>query len=144
MADRNERWVLNHLIELCRDEEMALRYAADHVTDSATRAVFVNLAQQRAQFVNELQPHAHGLGGAEAAEGTTRGKLHRGWMAFKHRIVSHNDKQMVSAAEQSEQRILATYRDMLTEMIPPRAREVVEQQCAQIAEAQGRLRAMPH
>ena len=26
MADHNERWVLNHLIEMCRDEELALQY----------------------------------------------------------------------------------------------------------------------
>src|SRR5258706_10155790 len=83
MADHNERWVMNHLIEMCRDEELALRYAANHVKDASVKTFFVELASQRAQFAADLLPHAQRLGGAEAADRTTRGTLHRGWMALK-------------------------------------------------------------
>ena len=47
MADHSERWVLNHLIEMCRDEELALKYAADHVKDPSVKKVFEELAAQR-------------------------------------------------------------------------------------------------
>lgn len=42
MADRNERWVLNHLIPMCRDEELTLRHAADHVKDPSVKELFAS------------------------------------------------------------------------------------------------------
>ena len=83
MADHNERWVLNHLIEMCKDEELALRYVADHVQDPSVRTLIAELASQRAQFAADLLPYAQRLGGAEAADGTTRGALYRRWMVLK-------------------------------------------------------------
>ena len=56
MADHDERWVLNHLIEMCRDEELTLRYAADHVKDPSVKTLFVELASQRAQFAADSVP----------------------------------------------------------------------------------------
>jgi hypothetical protein len=35
MAERNERAVLNHLIEICRDAERGFRMAAVHVKNAA-------------------------------------------------------------------------------------------------------------
>ena len=102
MADHNERWVLNHLIEMCRDEELALRYAADHVKDPSVKALFVELASQRAQFAADLSPHAARLGGGQATDGTTRGALHRGWMALKGTLSGSRDRAMISEAEHGE------------------------------------------
>ena len=85
MADHDERWILNHLIEMCRDEELLLRYAADHVQQTSAKALFAELANERARFASDLLPHAQRLGGGDTANSTTRGALHRGWMALKDR-----------------------------------------------------------
>jgi uncharacterized protein (TIGR02284 family) len=141
MADHNERWVLNHLIEMCRDEELALRYAADHVKDPSVKTLFVELASQRAQFAADLLPHAQRLGGAEAADGTTRGALHRGWMAMKTTLIGYNDRTMITEAEYNEDRALDTYESALNDMLPPTARDVVERQWAEIRLGHDRVRA---
>ncbi len=101
MADHNERWVLNHLIEMCRDEELTLRYAADHVTDRSVKTLFVELASQRAQFAADLLPHAQRRVGASAAYGTTRVALHRGWMVLKAALGGSSATAMIPAAEHS-------------------------------------------
>ncbi len=141
MADRNERWVLNHLIEICRDEELTLRYAADHVKDPSVKALFVELASRRAQFAADLLPHAQRLGGTEAADRTTRGALHRGWMAIKGVLIGYSDKEMIAEAEHDENLALVTYESALDDMLPPTTREVVERQRAEIRLAHDRVRA---
>ena len=141
MADHNERWVLNHLIEMCRDEELALRYAADHVKDLSVKTLLVELASQRAQFAADLLPHARRLGGAEAADGTTRGTLHRGWMALKATLSRPSDWAMITEAEHSEALALAAYEHALDDMLPLTARDVVERQRAEIRLAHDRVRA---
>ena len=142
MADHNERWVLNHLIEMCRDEELALRYAADHVKDPSVKTLLVELASQRARFAADLLPYAQRLGGAEAADGTTRGVLHRGWMALKAALSGSNDRAMITEAEHSEDLALAAYEDALHDMLPPTARDVVERQRAEIRLAHDRVHSL--
>jgi uncharacterized protein (TIGR02284 family) len=142
MADHNERWVMNHLIEMCRDEELALRYAADHVKDSAVKTLFVELASQRAQFAADLLPHAQRLGGAEAADRTTRGTLHRGWMALRAALSRSSDRAMITEAEHSENLALAAYEHALDSMLPPTARDVVERQRAEIRLAHDRVQSL--
>jgi|GraSoiStandDraft_12_1057312.scaffolds.fasta_scaffold45043_2 uncharacterized protein (TIGR02284 family) len=142
MADRNERWVLNHLIEMCRDEELTLRYAGDHVKDPSVKALFVELASRRAQFAADLVPHAQRLGGAEAADRTTRGALHRRWMAIKGALIGYSDRAMIAEAEQDEDLVLAIYENALDDMLPPTVRELVERQRAEIRLAHDRVQAL--
>jgi uncharacterized protein (TIGR02284 family) len=141
MADHNERWVLNHLIELCRDEELTLRYAVEHVKDPSVKGLFMELAAQRAQFAAELLPHAQRLGGAEPAETTARGTLRRGWLAIRDTLVGSNDTQIISEAEHAESLAQSTYQHALDEMLPPTARDLVEQQWNEIRRAHERVRA---
>ncbi len=141
MTDHNERWVLNHLIEMCRDEEMALRYAADHVKDPSVKTLFIELASQRAQFAGDLVPFAQRLGGANTAGGTTRRALRRRWMAVKTALTGFSDKTVIAEVEHGADLTLATYEDALDEMLPPTARQLVEQQRSEVRLAHDRVRA---
>ena len=61
MSDHDERWVLLHLIEMCRNEERALRFAAEHISDHGVRDLLEELATRRGAFAEELVPHGvHG------------------------------------------------------------------------------------
>jgi uncharacterized protein (TIGR02284 family) len=142
MADHSERWLLNHLIEICRDEERALLFAADRVTGDSVKALFVELASERARFVQDLLPHAHRLGGAEAAGGTTRGALHRSWVAAKDALVGYADREMIAETEQGEERTLATFEQALDEMLPLTARDIVERQCAELRLSRDRVHSL--
>lgn len=141
MADHNERWVLNHLIEMCREEELTLQYAADHVKDPSVKTLFAELASQRAQFAADLLPYAQRLGGANTADSSTSGALHRGWMAMKAALVGFSDRAMIREAEHGEALALATYESALDDMLPPTARDVVERQRAEVRLAHDRVRA---
>lgn len=142
MADHNERWVLNHLIEMCRDEERTLRFAAEHVSNQAVRALFGELASRRAEFAAQLVPHAQRLGGAEASEGTTRGALHRRWVAMKDAVLGHNEMTLIQDAESIERDTLSTFEKALEDLLPPTSRELIEQQCAELRKSHDRVRSL--
>lgn len=143
MADHDERWVLNHLIEMCRDEELALAHAADQVKDPGVKKLLVELAADRARFASDLLPHAQRLGGAAAADGTTRGALLRGWTQLKETLMGGaNDEQMLKRAEHAEELALSAYEHALDDMLPPTARDLVEQQRNEIRVAHDRVSAL--
>lgn len=142
MADHNERWVLNHLIEMCRDEELTLRFAAEHVTNQSVRTLFGDLASRRAEFAAQLVPHAQRLGGSDASEGTTRGALHRRWMAMKDVLLGHNEQTLIQDAESRERDTLSTFEKALDDLLPPTSRDLVEQQCAELRKSHDRVRSL--
>ncbi len=142
MPDRTERALLNHLIELVRDEELTLRHAAAQVKDPAVKSLLDDLATARARFAADLLPHAERLGGAGTATGTTLGALHRGWMTIKARVVRPDDRTMIAEAEHAEARTLATYCRTLDDMLPPTVRDLVERQQAEIRQTRDRVQAL--
>jgi uncharacterized protein (TIGR02284 family) len=142
MTDHNERWVLNHLIEMCRDEELALRFAAEHITDHEVRTLFGELASRRAQFAADLTPHAQRLGGAEASDGTTRGTLHRRWVAVKDALLGHSERAFIEDAAHMERDAVTTFEHALDDMLPPTTRDLVEKQCAELRKSHDRVRSL--
>ena len=144
MSEHDERWVLDHLIGMCRDEEQTLRFAATHVTDGKLRLLFGELAEQRAQFANDLLPHARRLGGGSAvtAEGTWQGALHRRWMAWKDSLMGHSERAMLSEAQKGEDNTVKNFEEALGGMLPPTVRDLVEAQHAQAQAGRDRLRSM--
>lgn len=142
MADHNERWVLNHLIEMCRDEELALRAAADHVRNPAVKTLLVELASERGRFASDLLPHAQRLGGADATDGTARNALHRRWMTVKAALFKSDDQAMITEAEHSEALALCAYEEALEDMLPPTTRDLVEHQCDEIRRTHDRVRGL--
>ena len=141
MADHDERWILNHLIELCRDQELLLRYVASHVRHESARALFAEMAADRARFANDLLPHAQRLGGGDPAEHTTRGTLQRRWMEVRETLLGHSDDRVITEVERAEASALAMYEDALNTLLPPAAHDVVEQQSTQIRLAHARASA---
>ena len=140
--DRNERWVLNRLIEMCRDEEESLRYLADHVQNAAMKTLFTELADRRARFAAELVPHAQRLGGFEAHDGTTRAAWHRRWRSLRDSIVRKDDRSRVAEAELEEQRVLAMYGGALDQILPPGTRDLVETQAAEVRRNHDQVQAL--
>jgi len=142
MGERTERSVLNHLIDRCRDGERGFRYAANHVSNTSVKAFFTEIASQRERFAADLLPHAQRLGGATESDGTTAGALHRGWMTVKDALTGHDDEAIIREAERGENAALVVYKDALEGMLPPTARDLVEQQYAEIRQAHDRIRTL--
>ena len=140
MAEQTERDVLHHLIDLCRDGERGFRAAADHVSDTALKSLFTELATQRKRFADQLLPHLQRLGGTPDAEGTSAGALHRKWMVLKGLVPGRHDHHIVAEAERGEEAALDAYGDALNGMLPPTVTETVESQRDAIVEAHERIR----
>jgi len=140
MAERTERWVLNHLIETCRDGARGFRRAASHVGSVDLKALFDEIAVQRTQFAADLLPHAQRLGGASDTAGTMQGALHRGWMSMRDALGAHEDGILAEAAR-GERAAVEAYKDALNGMLPPTARDIIEQQSAQVRASHDRIHA---
>jgi uncharacterized protein (TIGR02284 family) len=140
MAERSERDVLHHLIDLCRDGERGFRTAADHVIDPTLKSLFTDLAAERKRFAEALLPHLQRLGGPPHADGTSAGKLHRQWMVLKGYVPGNHDHHIIAEAERGEQVALDAYEDALNGMLPPTVIEVVEAHRGAILKAIDRIR----
>jgi uncharacterized protein (TIGR02284 family) len=142
MAERTEREALHHLIDICRDGERGFRAAAEAVADPRLKALFKELAAERAQFATDLVPHLQRLGGTMENGGTSAGTLHRGWINLKAHVPGHQDHTIVSEAERGEHAALNAYEDALGGMLPPTVTELIEAQQRAMQKAVDRIRSI--
>jgi len=142
MAERTEREVLHHLIEICEDGERGFHAAAEHVKDPAVRSLFMELAAQRRRFAADLVPHLQRLGGRADGDGTSGGALHRHWIGFKSHMPGHGDHTIVTEAERGEHIALSAYDEALAGMLPPTVSTLIEEQREAVRMANDRIRAI--
>jgi uncharacterized protein (TIGR02284 family) len=142
MAERTEREVLHHLIEICRDGERGFRTAADYVHGPALKSLFMALAEERQRFATDLVPHLQRLGGRADDEGSSTGALHRGWMNVKGHVPGHHDHAIVTEAERGEHAALSAYEDALNGMLPPTVSSIIETQREAMQKTNDRIRAL--
>ena len=140
MADRTERDVLEHLVDICRDGERGFRAAAQHVHTPLLRGLLADLAEQRQTFVRDLQPHLNRLGGTTLSSGTRAGAIHRGWMNVKAHVPGHRDQTILAEAARGEHAAIKAYDEALNGMLPPAAIAIVEHQLGQLRLTQQRIR----
>lgn len=142
MAERTEREVLHYLIEVCEDGERGFRAAADCVSKPGLKALFAELAAERARFASDLVPHLQRLGGRTDLGGSTAATLHRGWIGLKGLVPGHHDHAIVTEAERGEQAALDAYEEALNGMLPPTVTSLVEQQREAMQKANERIRSI--
>ncbi|MGH7324259.1 MAG: ferritin-like domain-containing protein [Candidatus Rokuibacteriota bacterium] len=144
MSQANETaiTVLNNLVETCRDGQEGFRTAAEHVKDPQLKQLFMTYAQQRAQFITELQGEIRRLGDDPDRSGSVAGALHRGWMNIRSAVSGGDDRAIVAEAERGEDAAKTAYEDALQRGLPTAARGLVEQQYARVTEAHDRVRAL--
>lgn len=142
MAERTEREVLHHLIEVCEDGERGFLAAADHVSAPGLKSLFTELAAERARFATDLVPHLQRLGGRTDHGGSGAGTLHRGWIGLKSLVPGHTDHAIVTEAERGEQAALDAYEEALSGMLPPTATTLIEAQREAMQKANDRIRSI--
>jgi uncharacterized protein (TIGR02284 family) len=135
---------LNSLIETSRDGEQGFRTAAEGITDPQVRTTFQHYAQQRAQFVRELQQAVSKLGGSAENSGSMSGSMHRGWMKIKEAVTGKDDHAIIAEAERGEDVAKAAFDGALREDLPRDILALVERMAAQVREAHDRVRALEH
>lgn len=139
MAHTSERAVLNHVIETCRDAERGFRTAAAHVNTTQLRTLFLKLAAQRRQFADALLPHAQRLG-ADVPDGTSAAAVHRAWIHLKASIAVDPNRAVLAEAARGERFAVATYDQAIHEILPPDARDLIEEQDQDVRAAAEEIR----
>jgi len=142
MAQQTERSVLNHLIETCRDGERGFLSASSHVESPKLKALFDQMAKQRARIATDLAPHAQRLGGDAASEGTSAAALHRRWIDIKSLLKRHDDNAIVVEVERGDSITVHAFQEALEGMLAPDSRDLVERLYAELRQAHGTIAAL--
>jgi uncharacterized protein (TIGR02284 family) len=96
------------------------------VEDPKLKALFDQMAAQRARIAADLEPHARRLGGEAGSDGTGTAALHRRWIDIKSLLNRHDDNAIVVEVERGDAITLDAFRDALEGMLPPDSRDVIE------------------
>ncbi|PSR53025.1 aldehyde dehydrogenase [Adhaeribacter arboris] len=148
--DDNLTRAINDLVETCKDGMKGYETAAENVSDPQLKTELSHLAQQRAQFVSELESQAQQYGISAQNETTIEsvameaaGAVHRGWINLKSVIVGNSNDAILSECENGDAAALKTYETALNAQgLPAEIRDIVEKQHSEILEAKNRLTTM--
>lgn len=133
---------LNNLIETCRDGQNGFQTAAEGVENSEYKRLFEQYAQQRAQFVGELQGEVRSLGGDPETMGSVAAALHRGWINIKSVVTGKDEHSILEECERGEDSAVRNYQDALGQPLPADAQALVRRQYQAVQEAHNRVRSL--
>ena len=134
-------YVLNSLIETCKDGQEGFRSAAERVRSTDCKSLFTELSMQREQFAGELQRIVGDLGEKIDTSGSFSGAVRRAWMDLKAAITSGDEHAILVECERGEDAAVAEYRDVLDhEELPASVRHVIEEQYAVVHASHVRVR----
>jgi uncharacterized protein (TIGR02284 family) len=138
--------ILNGLVETCARGDEVFRNAAEGIRNSEFRRLFNIFAQQRAQFIAELQAEIHRLGGdvgtprspsvnAPAAQGKT--------IPFIRPSAGpdiRDEASIMAACQREEEAAVNDYQEALKADLPLDVQYVVKRQYMDIKDAYDRIR----
>ncbi len=131
-------YLVNNLIDTCRDEEETFRVASEEIRDAPTQSILAECARQRAEFSTELESLVAMETPASGQTIHTLGILHRSWIHF--RIASAGDEQTIlNECEQEEIEAEDEFRKVLKTKLPPEVVEVLERQVQEVRITRSRL-----
>jgi uncharacterized protein (TIGR02284 family) len=141
MSNNEVLTVLDHLIETCRRGHRTFRMAAETVQSSEFRRLFNVFAQQRAQFVVELQAEVHRLGSetpSESGRNADNTVPFPGSAQKQPRL--RDEASIVVDCQREEEAALNDYQDALKADLSLDVQYVVKRQYMDIKDAYDRIR----
>ena len=133
--------ILNDLIETCKDGQQGFATAAKDAKDAELGRVFSQYAEQRANYIRELQNRVRSLGGDPDKHGSVSGTLHRGWINLKAAVSSDEPHAVLSECERGEDAAVANYRDAMKQTeLDTESRALVQRHAAGVQEAHDRIK----
>lgn len=129
MVDLTTAAVLNDLIKLSMDSQQSYIEAAEYAHSEDFKKVFLDYAEQRGAFVEELSALVHAVDNVPAESGTYEAEVFRTVVKFKLSMSRDEDKLILEAVLDRMEHALAKYRDGLATVdLPHPVREVLETQ----------------
>jgi uncharacterized protein (TIGR02284 family) len=134
--------ILNALVETCRRGQEVFRSAAEGIRNSEFRRLFNIFAQQRSQFIAELQAEIHRLGGDAGKVGSTATNLPNNTIPFRVPGASEmrDEASIIAECQREEEAAVNDYQEALKADLPLDVQYVVKRQYMDIKDAYDRIR----
>jgi uncharacterized protein (TIGR02284 family) len=134
--------ILNGLVETCRRGEESFRSAAEGIRNSEFRRLFNIFAQQRAQFISELQAEIHRLGG-KIGKADTAPTSADNTIPFSRPSATpdtRDEARIIADCQREEEAAVNDYQEALKADLPLDVQYVVKRQYMDIKDAYDRIR----
>jgi uncharacterized protein (TIGR02284 family) len=133
--------ILNGLVESCGRGQEAFRGAAEGIRNSEFRRLFNIFAQQRTQFMSELQAETHRLGGdADQVVTPTAGADNTIPFRRSAKPEIRDEASIVAECQREEEAAVNDYQEALKADLPLDVQYVVKRQYMDIKDAYDRIR----
>ncbi len=107
---------LKGLVNILNDGKEGYISATEVANSAELKSMFLELADQRAGYAEELKSHILQHGGeSENEEGGVLGALHRTWIDIKQALSSKEDEAILGAIETGEKAAIEKYDEVLEE-----------------------------
>ena len=141
--DKDEMLELLHeLISVCRGGERGYRRAAEAIQETVFQSLLRCYADQRAQFVAVLETLVDRFGGAPSPRDSVIHAIQRTWSDLLAALAFGGDRGVLEACARGEDAARLAYETALKRTLPVDVRGLIEQQLANIREAQERLHSL--
>lgn len=113
--DRRNRIVdhLNKLIAICKDGHAGYLAVAKDAKDPELKELFSRLADQRAEFANQLQDLIRELHCEPRQTASLTGAFHRGWINIRSAVAINDTHAALAECERGEDAAVEAYRKVL-------------------------------
>ena len=133
---------LNNLKEVCKDGENGFREAAEKLTRTDLKSLFLDFSSQRARFASQLDSQISKLGGEPSDGGTAAAFFHRRLLDLKTLAGHDHDKAIVSEAERGEDVAKKSYQEALAKDLPTDLHDLIQEQYRTVLDTHNKVRAL--
>jgi uncharacterized protein (TIGR02284 family) len=108
--DASVQAVLRRLIAICRAEEAGFRAASDVATDPDIQSLCIRCAEERSEFLHELQEELTGYADAVTDENPQQAA----WLDLESAVRGGDDATVVAQCEREEEEAVEAFREAAT------------------------------
>jgi uncharacterized protein (TIGR02284 family) len=134
--------VLNRLIQTCEDGDANFRKASEVVANDLLKSLFMEIAEEKAFMVTDLQGEITSLGGEPNVGGSIAGAFQRGWLNVKAAFSNGDEHEVLEECRGAEDAAMRSYQEALTYSLPPLTRTLLQRHYEQVVETNRRLRTL--
>lgn len=135
---------LNDLIELLHDGEKFYTEAAEKVKLPAYKNLFQRMATLKRAIAADLSAQVKAHGGNVAEGGTVFGAMRKLYTDVRASMTKDSEAVYVGQLEQTEDRILAAFRDELNDADSVEVRRIAERHYPELKRAHDEMRDLKH
>lgn len=129
---------LNDLIETCEDGRHGYTIAAEAMHELHLKEIFMNYADQRAHFIEELKKLEKQFTDDKDEiddPGSAEGSTHRGWINIKQAAGGNDIKDILDECECGEDVAVDSYKEALEKNLPNDVKQVIKAQSREVKKA---------